>query len=185
MSIQAKKEGLMRVCGMVFILFGVIISIILDVFVLNDGVLFSFILLITISWFFLIIFLKLEKDIFVDNALIISIILVIISTIFIIVGSFISSSESIAVSFIFLSISNVLIITSWHFAISIYKKEKIFFTLGGISYCILTLIFRISSLIAQIGWLLGITPLLLVIVGICLIIIAETIMKKKGLLNYI
>jgi hypothetical protein len=184
-AIQAKKEGLMRIGGMVLILFGLILSIIFDSFLLNNVMLFSFVLLIVISWFVLIILLKLEKDFFVNNAVKLSIILLALSVIFIIMDFFISSTDSNALYFAFLSISNILIVLSWHFALSIYKKQKIFFILGSVIFCIFTLIFRIGPLVILFGLFLGLTPLLLVAFGICLIIIAEFRMKKKGFLNYI
>ena len=175
----------MRIGGMVLILFGLILSIIFDAFVLNYAILFAFILVIALSWFVLIVFLKLEKDFFVDNAFKVSIVLIALSSILIIMGFFVGSSELNAFNFAFLSISNILIILSWHFSLSIYKKQKILFILGTIVFCIFTLIFRISSLMIQFGYFLSLTPLLLVVLGICLIIIAELRMKKKGFLNYI
>ncbi len=185
-SIKGKREGLMRILGTVLILFGLIASIISDFFILlSSTTLYILTLLIFIPWFILIVLLKLEKDFFVENMLKLFFILAIYSVTIIIIGSVISSSETITLLFVVLTISNILIIFCWHFALSIYKKEKLIFLLGGIGYCILMVIFGIGYLIAYFGWFLGLSPLLSVILGICAIIIAEIIMKKKGLLNYI
>lgn len=180
-SIKGKKEGLLRVLGMVLILISVLASIIFDFFLLA---LITFVLtiIVLIPWFVLIVLLKLEKDFFVDNMTKLFIGLGIYSAIIIIVGSIMGLSAELL--FIMAIISNILIMFCWHFALSIFKKEKLIFLIGGIGYCILTAMFRVLLFIA-LNLLLGIAPLLLVALGIILIIIAEMRMKKKGLLNYV
>ncbi len=180
-SIKGKKEGLLRVLGMVLILISVVASIIFDFFLLNLTI-YVLIMIVFIPWFILIVLLKLEKDFFVDNMSKLFIGLGIYSAIIIIIGTIISIYGMLL--FIAVIISNILIILCWHFALSIFKKEKLIFLIGGIGYCILTAIFRVILFIA-LNLILGIAPLLLVALGICLIIIAEMRMKKKGLLNYV
>jgi len=180
-SIKGKKEGLLRVLGMVLILISVLASIIFD-FILLDLIAYVITIIVLIPWFLLIVVLKLEKDFFVDNMSKLFIGLGIYSAIIIIIGSIIGLSATLL--FIVAIISNILIIFCWHFALSIFKKEKIIFLIGGIGYCVLTTIFRVLLFIAS-NLLLGIAPLLLVALGIILIIIAEMRMKKKGLLNYV
>jgi hypothetical protein len=101
------------------------------------------------------------------------------------IGNIIIPEKSATLLFSMISISEILIIINWHFSLSIFKKEKLIFLISGILYCILTFIFSLSSLILQLGLLLGIAPLVLVVLGVLTIIIAEILMKKKGLLNYI
>ena len=180
-SIKGKKEGLLRVLGMVLILISVVASIIFDFFLLNLTI-YVLIMIVFIPWFILIVLLKLEKDFFVDNMSKLFIGLGIYSAIIIIIGTIISIYGMLL--FIAVIISNILIILCWHFALSIFKKEKLIFLIGGIGYCILTAIFRVILFI-ELNLILGIAPLLLVALGICLIIIAEMRMKKKGLLNYV
>lgn len=180
-SIKGKKEGLLRVFGMVLILISILASIIFDFFIL-DLTMYILTLIVFIAWFVLIVLLKLEKDFFVDNTSKLFIVLGIFSAVIIIIAIMISVSASLL--FIIIIISNILIIFCWHFALTIFKKEKLAFLIGGIGYCLLTAIFRILLFIAM-NLLLGISPLLLVALGIILIIIAEMRMKKKGLLNYV
>lgn len=180
-SIKGKKEGLLRVLGMVLILISVLASIIFDFFLL-DLIAYVLTIIVLIPWFLLIVVLKLEKDFFVENMSKLFIGLGIYSAIIIIIGSIIGLSATLF--FIVAIISNILIIFCWHFALSIFKKEKIIFLIGGIGYCVLTAMFRVLLFIG-LNLFLGIAPLLLVALGIILIIIAEMRMKKKGLLNYV
>lgn len=181
-SIKGKKESLLRILGMGLILIGLIASIIFDFFILSTT-LYILILVIFIPWFIFIVLLKLEKDFFVDNMVKLTIGLGIFSVVIIVISMVISSAN--ALIFILLGISNILILFCWHFALSIFKKEKLIFLLGGIIFCIITAIFRVSILIAIIGLLLGVSSLLLIIIGILAILLAEMRMKKKGLLNYV
>ena len=181
-SIKGKKESLLRVFGMGLILIGIIVSIIFDFFILNMS-LYVLALIIFIPWFVLIILLKLEKDFFIDNMSKIITILAIFSAVITFISIFISPTT--ALLFVFLQISNILILFCWHFALSIFKKEKMIFLLGGIIFCIITALFRIFILLAIIGIILGLSSLLLIILGILAILFAEMRLKKKGLLNYV
>lgn len=180
-SIKGKKEGLLRVLGMVLILISLLASIIFDFFLL-DFTIYILVLISFIAWFILIVLLKLEKDFIVDNSLKFFIGLGFFSILTIIIAAIINASAIFLI--VVVTISNILIIFCWHFALSIFKKEKVIFLVGGIGYCILTLIFRVILFIS-LNLLLGIGPIILLILGIIVIIMAEMRMKKKGLLNYI
>jgi hypothetical protein len=180
-SIKGKKEGLLRVFGMVLILISVLTSIIFDFFLLNLTI-YVLTLVVFSAWFILIVLLKLEKDFFVDNASKFFVGLAIFSAIIIIIVLMAGLSASL--TFIMIIISNILIIFCWHYALTIFKKEKLVFLIGGIGYCIISAIFRVLMFIA-LNLILGAAPLLLVVLGIFLIIIAEMRMIKKGLLNYV
>lgn len=182
-SIKGKKESMLRLLGMILILIGLLASLIFDYFILMIN-LYFFALLIFIPWFILIVLLKLEIDFFVDNMWKLFIVFCIYTFIVLLIGFF-NSTISAMVSFIMISISYILLILSWHFALSIFKKEKMIFLVGGILYCIISAIYRTALLIVQIGLILGISALLIVALGMFLILIAETLMKKKGLLNYV
>ncbi len=185
MSIQAKKEGIFRILGMLMIFISLISSIIFDFYVLGEIGLYALNLTIAISWLILIALLKLSVDFFVENFLKVSIVLAIVSIIMIIIGSMISPQVAMIMPFVFISISNILAILCWQFSLSIYKAKKLFFIIGGLICCVFTIIFRTGTLTTRIGWLLGVAPLLLFALGICLVILAEMFMKKKGFLNYI
>ncbi len=185
-NIQAKKESLMRILGMVLILFGLLITLILDyIFVMANLTLYLLILLIIIPWFLLIILLKLEKDFVVDNVIIFFIILCVYTIIIIFVAFSLSPNESTSLLFIMLVISDILLLICWHFAFSIYKKEKLIFLLCGIGYLIISAIFRVWPPVFNLIWIIKLVPSGLVLLGIVSILFAELRMKKKGLLNYI
>lgn len=192
-SIQAKKEGLLRVFGMVIILFGLLFSIILDIFIF-DLTLYVYILLIFVPWFTYIIIIKLEIDFFVEKMMIFMIILTIYSVIILVIGIPLCANESISLIFITTAVSNILIILCWEFALSIYKKKKLIFLIGGFGYCLLTVIFRTLPLMEKLNEIINLeilalaislVPLGLVFLGMCSIIFAELKMKKKGLLNWV
>ncbi|MFX1384224.1 MAG: hypothetical protein ACFFBP_17450, partial [Promethearchaeota archaeon] len=121
----------------------------------------------------------------VEKVLIFYIIIAIYSFIIIVISTFIIPYVLGPLQIAILAISDILLIFCWHNALSIYKKEKIIFLIGGIGYLIISLIFRISSIIISLNLFFKLVPIALVIFGIFLIIFAEIRMKKKGLLNYI
>jgi hypothetical protein len=75
-----------------------------------------------------------------------------------------------------------LLISCWHTSLSIYKKNKLIFIIGGFSS--LVLIMLLWSSLKHV-FIIGLSLLLTQLFGLLLIILAELIMKKKGLLNYI
>jgi hypothetical protein len=129
------------------------------------------------------VLLKLEKEFFVDNMPKLFVILICYTVVLIIMGFIINAAESTV--FLISGISIILIIFCWHYALSIYKREKLIFLLSGIISSILVLVFKISLLIIYIGLLLALASMLLIILGIIAVIFAELSMKKKGLLNYV
>jgi len=129
------------------------------------------------------VLLKLEKEFFVDNMPKLFVILICYTVVLIIMGFIINAAESTV--FLISGILIILIIFCWHYALSIYKREKLIFLLSGIISSILVLVFKISLLIIYIGLLLALASMLLIILGIIAVIFAELSMKKKGLLNYV
>ena len=186
-NIKAKKESLMRLLGMVLILFGLLITLVVDyIFVISNVTLYLLILCIVIPWFILIILLKLEIDFFVENTLIFYILLSIYSVVIIGIGFIFSTNIFSTLQFVMLAISDILLIFCWNFALSIYKKEKFIFLLTGIGYFIINPFFRVvEPLVFNFSWIVNHVPIVIVAFGMLLIIFAELRMKKKGLLNYI
>ena len=192
MSILGKKEGICRLKGSFLLLLVIFISISFDYFILNNSLLYLLFILICIPPFILSIFLKLEQDFIVKHSTkILAIIATIIISLIIIANFFISS---LMIIFALVFSSNLLLISCWHFSLSLYKKHRLIFIFSGLGYCIINLFLWFAYFILNIFtysmlfyYLLVVIllPLLLALIGILLIFVAELSMKKKGLLNYI
>ena len=181
MSIQGKKEGILRILGSFLILIGFILSIIFNIFTLNNFILFLVSLLIVVLPFLVSTLLKLEQDFIVKYS---KSILFILSILIVILNVFTLPAYSSLniINFVLIECSDLLLISCWHFSLSIYKREKIIFVLSGAGYFDLNIILWFS--LTQI-LIITIFQSLIFYVGFFLIISAELIMKKKGLLNYI
>ena len=183
MSIQGKKEGICRLIGTTLIFIGLGLSIPFNYFILNNSLLYLLFILICIPPFILSVFLKLEQDFIVKNSLKILFIIVTINISLIITAFFFSSFLMIA--FALIVSSNLLLISCWHFSLSLYKKNKLIFIFSGLGYCIINLFLWFTNFVLNSLFFVILLSLLLVFIGITLIIVAELSMKKKGLLNYI
>ena len=186
MSILAKKENLIKIIGTIIILFGLLVSLIFDFFLLNSNIpSYIFIIITIIPILSLIICFKLELNIIRNNPREFFYITCCFLTLMIIIGVILRPNDEYILSFIIIIISNLFVISCWHFSFSIYKKEKILFIMTGLGYIFTTVLFKIYSLKDQLGLCIGLISLFCVILGTCIILIAEARMKKKGLLNYI
>ena len=175
MSIEAKKEGILRLIGSVLILISLFPTVFLDILILNCPIV-TYIIISTISpWMLLFILAKLEKEIVVEYFLYYVIFALVFTGGLILIGLNACIGTDFRIYFILITISYVLLLFCWHYALSIYKKEKIIFIISGIGYVILRIPLFMWQLI----------EIIIFIVGFCLIIIAERKMKKKGMLNYI
>jgi hypothetical protein len=183
MSIQGKKEGICRLIGTTLILIGFIFSIPFNYFILNNSLLYLLYILIGIPPFILSIFLKLEQDFIVKNSSKILLIVVTISITLIITAIFFSSF--LMIKFALIVSSNLLLVSCWHFSLSLYKKNKLIFIFSGLGYCIINLFLWFTNFVLNSLLVVILLPLFLALLGILLIIVAELSMKKKGLLNYI
>lgn len=183
MSIQGKKEGICRLTGTTLIFISLALSIIFNFFILNNLILYLILILINLPPLILSILSKLELDVITKNSLkfLFTISTIVISLI--IVTIFFNSF--LKIKFVLIVSSNLLLISCWHFSLSIYKKKKIIFIFSGTGYCILIFILCLANFVLYSFLVLILFPLLLVLIGIMLIIVAELSMKKKGLLNYI
>ena len=183
MSIQGKKEGICRLTGTTLIFISLALSIIFNFFILNNLILYLILILINVPPLILSILLKLELDVITKNSLkfLFTISTIVISLI--IVTIFFNSF--LMIKFVLIVNSNLLLTICWHFSLSIYKKKKIIFIFSGTGYCILSFIIWLANFVLHSILVLILFPLVLVLIGIMLIIVAELSMKKKGLLNYI
>ncbi len=183
MSIQGKKEGICRLIGTTLIFIGLVLSIPFNYFILNNSLLYLLFILICIPPFILSVFLKIEQDFIVKNSLKILFIIVTINISLIITAVFFSSFLMIV--FALVVSSNLLLVSCWHFSLSLYKKNKLIFIFSGLGYCIIYLFLWFASFILNNLLVDILLPLFLALIGILLIVVAELSMKKKGLLNYI
>ena len=183
MSIQGKKEGICRLTGTTLIFISLALSIVFNFFILNNLILYLILILINVPPLILSILLKLELDVITKNSLkfLFTISTIVISLI--IVTIFFNSF--LMTKFVLIVSSNLLLTICWHFSLSIYKKKKIIFIFSGTGYCILSFIIWLANFVLHSILVLILFPLVLVLIGIMLIIVAELSMKKKGLLNYI
>lgn len=183
MSIQGKKEGICRLTGTTLIFVSLALSIIFNFFILNNLNLYLILILINVPPLILSILLKLELDVITKNSLkfLFTISTIVISLI--IITIFFNSF--LMIKFVLIVSSNLLLTICWHFSLSIYKKKKLIFIFSGTGYCILSFIIWLANFVLHSILVLILFPLVLVLIGIMLIIVAELSMKKKGLLNYI
>ncbi len=184
MSIEAKKQALMRILGSGILFLSAILITLFDIVALGCLSVTVIILATIIPWMVFFILLKLEKEMVVEFFLYFLVFLLIYTSGLVVIGQYTCISYAFTLNFVFIEVSYILIGFTWHYSLSLYKTKKIIFLICGVAYCIVTIIFRTTMFLEAFEWL-GILPLLLTIVGMLLIIIAETMMRKKGFLNYI
>ena len=184
MSIQGKKEGICRIVGSLLILIGLILSLILDYFILNNPLLYLFVILIVVPPFLLSILLKLERDFIVNNSSKLLLLLVIES---VVLSALIFAYLDIflIVKFVLIVSSFFLLISSWHFSLSLYKRNKLIFVFGGFGHSILNISLWFIIFNLEVVFIFNLILLVFILLGFLLIIVAELKMKKKGLLHYI
>ena len=184
MNIKGKKEGIYRLLGSFLLLISLVLALILGFLTLNNPLLSITLISITVPPFVLSILLKLEQDFFVNNAKNLLYLLLIEN---IVVNSLMVTfySTSLALTTVITSSSNILLLICWHFSLSIYKKNKIIFFICSVSYFILQFSILLSSISISHLFIINLTLIISVSLGVFLIISAELIMKKKGWLNYL
>jgi hypothetical protein len=181
MSIRGKKEGFFRLLGSFLILLSLILSIFFNFLALNNLLLCLVSIVIIIPPFLMSILLKLEQDFIVKNS---KKFLFLLTTAVAILNLITLPFYDmiVIVRFVLIESSDLLLISCWHFSLSLYKRNKIIFLISGISYLILDILFWLSL---QHLFLIGLLLMLILIFGLFLIIVAELLMKKKGWLKYI
>ena len=178
MSLEAKKEGTLRILGNGLIILGLILTAIQDLLTFNCSIIPYIIVFSIGAWLCLFVLAKFEVEIVVDYFLHYLILLVLFTAGLIIIGLNACIASKLKLDFIFRIISLVLIMVCWHYSLSIYKKEKIISILTLIGYLIITLIFRLEEI-----W--SLISLFLICGGFVIILGAEWIMKRKQMLRYI
>jgi len=181
MSIKAKGRTLIRVIGAIIILIGFITALLFSYVFHSNLISYLSIVCIILPWFLFSIFLKLELDYFNNHLKIISIILLIYSIGMIIITVFWNLSNAINV--IFISLAFFALLFCWHFSLSLYRKQKIYFLLSGIFYIGVILLFNIQiSIQFALIYTLNIAT---VVAGMLMILIVELNLRKNGYMRYI
>jgi len=184
MGIIAKVETLLRLIGSLTYFIGLILAISYDSIVLNEIILFIILVIIVGILISYIFFIKFEFSIVAENKL--TIFFIIISSLILFTfGLIYSQIHSNLVIYVFVLLTNIIILFSWHLSLSIYRKKKLFFIVGSSSYIIISIFLRVRLLITKLELLIGLLPFILIIAGISFIFVGEIIMIKKGLLKYI
>ena len=184
MSIKGKWEMSIRVFGMILFLIGIIFTVILDFYILQDDIVFLLSIVIFFLSLSIVVGFKLELKLFIEKNPSLLIIMVISSCIILVFGSVLSLEQSTIHLFLLLNLSNSIIITSWHYSLSFYRKKKFIFIIGSVTYIVISLIIRYTTLMKLFGFI-GLIPFILITFGIGSIIISEGILYKKKLLKYV
>ncbi len=184
MGIKGKKEAICRLLGSTLLLLSLILAMFLEFLIFINPLVSIALILISIPPFILSILLKLEQDFFVNNAKNVLYLLLIEN---IVLNSIIFAfyGVSMVLNVVITSTSNILILICWHFSLSIYKKNKIIFFICGVSYFILQFLILWNRFAISHLFIINLTLIITISLGLLLIISAELIMKKKGWLKYI
>ncbi len=184
MSIKGKKEGICRLLGSVLLLISLVLGLLLGLLRLNNLLLSTSLIIISIPPFVLSILLKFEQDFFVNNAkrflYLLLIEMIVVNSI-----TFVFYNTSVALTTAITSSSIILLIICWHFSLSIYKKNKIIFFICGVSYILVNIPILLDSVSVSHLFIINLILLVIFSLGLLLIISAELTMKKKGWLKYI
>ena len=184
MSIKGKTETISRFVGSILILISIVLEMCLSFLIINNLLLNLTLILITVPPFIFSILLKVEQDFFVNNANKF-LYLLLIENIVLNSIMFAFYNTSLTLTAVISSGSTILLIICWHFSLSIYKKNKIIFFICGISYILINIPILLDSISVSHLFMINLTLIISVSLGLFLIISAELIMKKKGWLNYI
>lgn len=181
MSIKAKGRASLRVFASLVILVGLILSIFLNIMLVNDIIGNLIFIMIIIPWFLFSIVLKIELNFFINNIKKVAIGL----TIYSVSVEFISLilSWSIFATVIIITSLNLLLLLCWHFSLSIYKLKKQIFLVSGLGYIIGT--FWMNLLIISTINDVIVFNMIFILLGLILILGIEYNLRKIGYLNYI
>ncbi len=185
MGVLAKREIYIRFIGLFFFLLGLIFSVVSDFFLFQDKLIFILLLIINLVILSFILCLKLELNLIRENFLASFIIICLFIISLFIVSFDYLLRKALHDEYIFIISSNILIIISWHYSISFYKKKKLIFIFGFIIYVFITFFLRLRKLIDQIGLVVSLLPLILISSGVTVILLAEISMIRRGLLKFI
>ncbi len=181
MGIVGKKLSILRFLGWFIILGGLIYTLIVDFFYLSHPFyILGLILVISLT----LIILKLPYDLIEDNRLLLGIISLIFIIIFNAVILIFTVDQDYFLRYLTVIISDFALFITLHFTLSIKQKEKIIFIIAFVIYLILSITFKLDFLIGQIN-IGNSIPIIISTMGFFCNFIAETSMRKKGLMKYI
>jgi len=178
MGLKAKISTILRITGSILILIGLCLSLFFKTLFINDiieAVLWIFIIL---PWILSFILLKLSIDFVRNNFKAVLFLLIILSSMIFFIVTIMNLSNAIIFGLNLCLV--LLLLNTWYFSLSIFKKRKILFLLSGIIYILGTIILDM-----QIKFLGDILTIIIVSLGMIMILIIEYNMRKKGYLNYV
>ena len=145
MVIKAKRRTVLRLIGAILILFGAISAIVFNIGFFYNFITYIIIFSILLAWLLFSTFLKLEYNFFIENHRKVFLLLIIYSIVFLILSIIWDIDHGILI--IVETLTSLLLISCWHFSLSIIRKEKIIFILSGILYliCKIILLWQISQ----------------------------------------
>ncbi len=181
MGIVGKKQSVCRFLGWFIILIGFIFTLIIDSFYLANPLFIIGLILIILLAF---VTLKFPYDLIKNHRLFFGVITFTAAMIFNIIIFPFTNNQEYFIKYIPIIIANVLLFLTWHYALSIKKKEKIAYVILFLTYLILSICFKLDLLIGQFN-IYTFIPILIIIAGFACNFIAETSMRKKGLMIYI
>lgn len=181
MGIVGKKQSICRFLGWVIILIGFIFTLIIDSFYLANPLFIIGLILIILLAF---ITLKFPYDLIKNHRLFFCVISFTVAMIFNIIIYFFTNNQEYFIKYIPIIIANVLLFLTWHYTLSIKKKEKIAYVILFLIYLILSICFKLDLLTGQFNINISI-PIIISAAGFSCNFIAETSMRKKGLMKYI
>ncbi len=181
MGIVGKKQSFCRFLGWLIILIGFIFTLIIDSFYLANPLFIIGLILIILLAF---VTLKFPHDLIKNHRLLFGVISFTVVMIFNIVIFPFTDSQEYFIKYIPTIIANISLFLTWHYTLSIKKKEKIAYVILFLIYLILSICFKLGLLIGQCNIYILI-PNLITISGFACNFIAETSMRKKGLMKYI
>ena len=181
MVIKAKERTILRLIGTILILFGVISAIVFNIGFFYNFITYIIMFSILLPWLLFSTFLKLEYNFFIENHRKVFLLLIIYSIVLLILSIIWDEYHGLLIAVE--TLASLLLISCWHFSLSIIRKGKIIFILSGILSLVLKII-----LIWQIPFLLHpfiIMEVILVFFGFVIILIVEFSLRKSGFLKYI
>lgn len=184
MKIRGKGYFSIRIFGMIILFCSFAMLFISDLILLKYLFGKFLIILLLIPWVLIYLMVKLEispfanqKNAFYSFLIIYSLI---ISVLMLACLNFISQ----IIFTLIRSLIMILILTTWNFSLSIYRRRKMTFFITGIVSFILILL---STMICLYKYceVFSIITSILIFIGLFIIILSEILLRKMGLMNYI
>ncbi len=183
--VKSKGKILLRILGSLLILSSFFYIIIFDFYAVKfDEVNWILIIIIPLTWFTFFLFQKIENKHVRRHEKLIRLAIAMIQILITVIYPLFINQVLTFYNILFIEIYELMLLITWYFSYSIYKKLKIISLIAIIFNVLFLLLFSMTSLsvLAQnFNYLLA---LLISILGFTLIIFIELIMKMKKEFRY-